>query len=464
MAFCGMCMASSMAQVTLNIDAGQRGASIGGRHYGIFFEEINHAGDGGLYAELIHNRSFEDNASNPDKWWAVGNARMAVVTDGMLNEAQEHALELEFKGAGDGVRNEGFWGIHVVNGQTYKLSFWIKGSPAYKGVLTAELQTEGGQSLGSRELTVDVGSEWTKLTAEIQKCNAAMQKAQEQQQALGDATEETGQAADDAASAQANLAESTSEAGNQQRSAAENAKHYGEALDKLAKGATQAGKALTKVLTLPIVGMGTASVKYGMELEDAVYEVATLPGVLSGTQEQRQQQIRDLTDELINASNDAHTAATELASATYDAISAGVAPEDAAYWAERAAMAGKAGRSDASTVINGASSIYNAWGAKASGGLDHILDSMITAQNLGKTTVGELSSQIGQVSGLAPQLSLSMEEVLSSVAALTAGGLSTSSAITGLRGVLSAVIKPTSEAAEMAKELGIDFSAAGLKA
>lgn len=303
-----------------------------------------------------------------------------------------------------------------------------------------------------------------KLTAEIQKCNAAMQKAQEQQQALGDATEETGQAADDAASAQANLAESTSEAGNQQRSAAENAKHYGEALDKLAKGATQAGKALTKVLTLPIVGMGTASVKYGMELEDAVYEVATLPGVLSGTQEQRQQQIRALTDELIDASNDAHTAATELASATYDAISAGVAPEDAAYWAERAAMAGKAGRSDASTVINGASSIYNAWGAKASGGLDHILDSMITAQNLGKTTVGELSSQIGQVSGLAPQLSLSMEEVLSSVAALTAGGLSTSSAITGLRGVLSAVIKPTSEAAEMAKELGIDFSAAGLKA
>lgn len=324
----------------------------------------------------------------------------------------------------------------------------------------AYAQTPGADASKLEQLDLKILKSQTdeaKLTAEIQKCNAAMQKAQEQQQALGDATEETGQAADDAASAQANLAESTSEAGNQQRSAAENAKHYGEALDKLAKGATQ-------VLTLPIVGMGTASVKYGMELEDAVYEVATLPGVLSGTQEQRQQQIRDLTDELIDASNDAHTAATELASATYDAISAGVAPEDAAYWAERAAMAGKAGRSDASTVINGASSIYNAWGAKASGGLDHILDSMITAQNLGKTTVGELSSQIGQVSGLAPQLSLSMEEVLSSVAALTAGGLSTSSAITGLRGVLSAVIKPTSEAAEMAKELGIDFSAAGLKA
>ena len=343
---------------------------------------------------------------------------------------------------------------------TKQLEEQRKKTATLQQALDAYAQTPGADASKLEQLDLKILKSQTdeaKLTAEIQKCNAAMQKAQEQQQALGDATEETGQAADDAASAQAKLAESTSEAGNQQRSAAENAKHYGEALDKLAKGATQ-------VLTLPIVGMGAASVKYGMELEDAVYEVATLPGVLSGTQEQRQQQIRDLTDELIDASNDAHTAATELASATYDAISAGVAPEDAAYWAERAAMAGKAGRSDASTVINGASSIYNAWGAKASGGLDHILDSMITAQNLGKTTVGELSSQIGQVSGLAPQLSLSMEEVLSSVAALTAGGLSTSSAITGLRGVLSAVIKPTSEAAEMAKELGIDFSAAGLKA
>ena len=49
-----------MAQVTLNIDAGERGALIGDRHYGIFFEEINHAGDGGLYGEMLMNRSFEE--------------------------------------------------------------------------------------------------------------------------------------------------------------------------------------------------------------------------------------------------------------------------------------------------------------------------------------------------------------------------------------------------------------------
>ena len=66
------CAAPAVGQVTVNIDAGSRGAKIGDLHYGIFFEEINHAGDGGLYAELVRNRSFEDNASKPDSWSAVG--------------------------------------------------------------------------------------------------------------------------------------------------------------------------------------------------------------------------------------------------------------------------------------------------------------------------------------------------------------------------------------------------------
>ena len=137
MAFCGMCMASSMAQVTLNIDAGQRGASIGGRHYGIFFEEINHAGDGGLYAELIRNRSFEDNASSPEYWSKVGTAELKLVSAGLLGEAQSKALEVKIAKAGDGVANEGYWGINAVANRRYDLSLWIKGP--WTGTLTATL-------------------------------------------------------------------------------------------------------------------------------------------------------------------------------------------------------------------------------------------------------------------------------------------------------------------------------------
>lgn len=55
------------AQVVINIDAAQRGPMVSPTHYGIFYEDINHAADGGLYAELIRNRSFEDDAMPQDR-------------------------------------------------------------------------------------------------------------------------------------------------------------------------------------------------------------------------------------------------------------------------------------------------------------------------------------------------------------------------------------------------------------
>lgn len=158
---------TASAQVTLRIDAGKRGPDIGKLHYGLFFEEINHAGDGGLYAELIQNRSFEDNTSSPDKWTAIGNATLILTNSDLLNDAQGNALVLNMKAANDGVRNEGYWGIHAVEGQTYKLSFWAKGNSSYHGTLTASLQTADGNSLGETDIDVDVEGEWTKYTAQI---------------------------------------------------------------------------------------------------------------------------------------------------------------------------------------------------------------------------------------------------------------------------------------------------------
>lgn len=163
----GMTALAATAQVTLNIDAGKRGATIGDRHYGIFFEEINHAGDGGLYAELVQNRSFEDNTSNPDTWWTVGSASMSLITEGMLNDAQTQALQVAISADGGGVRNEGFWGINAVSGRTYKLSLWAKSDKGYKGMLTAQLETAGGTSLGATTLNVELDGEWQKLTGEI---------------------------------------------------------------------------------------------------------------------------------------------------------------------------------------------------------------------------------------------------------------------------------------------------------
>lgn len=56
------------AQVTINVDAGNPGIQVSPNLYGIFFEDINHAADGGLYAELISNRSFEDDGKTTSTW------------------------------------------------------------------------------------------------------------------------------------------------------------------------------------------------------------------------------------------------------------------------------------------------------------------------------------------------------------------------------------------------------------
>lgn len=84
-----------------------RGPMVSPNHYGIFYEDINHAADGGLYAELIRNRSFEDD-SIPSNWFSIGTARISLVKEGLLNEAQHNALGVTIEREGDGVLNEGF--------------------------------------------------------------------------------------------------------------------------------------------------------------------------------------------------------------------------------------------------------------------------------------------------------------------------------------------------------------------
>ena len=161
------CTLTLSAQVTLNIDAAKRGANIGERHYGIFFEEINHAGDGGLYAELISNRSFEDNASKPDNWEKVGKGTtVKLCKDGLLNEVQHNALAVNISKKG-GIRNNGYWGINVVSEQIYKLSFWVKSDKGFSGTLVASLETKEGASLGQTAIDVVLKDEWQQITADI---------------------------------------------------------------------------------------------------------------------------------------------------------------------------------------------------------------------------------------------------------------------------------------------------------
>ena len=159
------------AQTKLTIDGNRKGAHISPALYGLFFEEINHAGDGGLYAELIRNRSFEDNDRTPEYWEAKGEVQTSLVSDGLLNSAQGKALRISCekisdRGLRNGVVNSGFWGIHAVKGRKYHLSLWARTSSAYKGTLTAVLQSKDGRTYGQAVLKGMTGK-WKKFEADI---------------------------------------------------------------------------------------------------------------------------------------------------------------------------------------------------------------------------------------------------------------------------------------------------------
>jgi len=110
------------------VEADKLGPRVSPTLYGIFFEEINLAGDGGLYAELIRNRSFEE-STKPVHWKfvkeGVADGEMSIDSIYVLTEKNTHYLKLKVLHALEGyvgVANDGYWGIPVKKGEEYELS------------------------------------------------------------------------------------------------------------------------------------------------------------------------------------------------------------------------------------------------------------------------------------------------------------------------------------------------------
>src|SRR5207244_1803900 len=142
----GQAPSSRPSAVTLTVHADRPGARVSPMLYGLFFEEINHAGDGGLYAELVRNRAFED-AGTPQGWTLVqeGGAQGAIALDAEqpLNAATPHALRLEVRSTGSGrvgTANGGYWGIPARKGRELRLSLYARRSPEFRGPLLVSLE------------------------------------------------------------------------------------------------------------------------------------------------------------------------------------------------------------------------------------------------------------------------------------------------------------------------------------
>ncbi len=154
---------------------------------------------------------------------------------------------------------------------------------------------------------------------------------------------------------------------------------------------------------------------------------------------------------------------TDQARALYEILSAGSASAanamDVLTQSNKLAIGGV---TEVKTAADGLTSVMNSYGA-AAGTAANISDAFFAAAAAGKTNIQELATYIGQVAPIAAQTGVSLDELMAAAAALTAGGIKTSTAMDGLRSVIAAVLKPSQEATEAADAIGLQFNAAALQ-
>ena len=156
-----------LSAATIEVQVNKPGTKINPAMWGIFFEDINFGADGGLYAELVKNRSFE--FPDPLMGWSkispsLAKGQLSVRTDAPFNAANPHYLRIESEvKAPFGVSNEGFRGMGVRRGEAYNFSAQIRavsGSP----IVSLQLYGEDGTLLDAVQLK-DFSADWKKYTA-----------------------------------------------------------------------------------------------------------------------------------------------------------------------------------------------------------------------------------------------------------------------------------------------------------
>jgi len=164
----------------LQIKAGQAAGKVSPTLYGLMTEEINFSYEGGLYGELIRNRSFKANPTNAIYWSAVGNAPVSLDPAAPLNDALNTSLKLDATGAAKnspaGIANGGYWGIPVRPKTDYHVSFYAKAANGFAGPLTVAITSaDGKKTFASAEISGLTG-DWKKFDATLTTKNVKPSK------------------------------------------------------------------------------------------------------------------------------------------------------------------------------------------------------------------------------------------------------------------------------------------------
>lgn len=158
-------------EITWNIDVAGVGPEVKPTMHGVFFEDINYGADGGLYAELVENRSFEHRTgmfawSEDKRGTASGTSTLETDKGVHSNNPRFLRLNIASPSDGYGVSNLGYGGIPVKGGEAYRFSIHARGAADYTGGLLVRIESVGGRILAEGKID-KVSSSWQRHSVEL---------------------------------------------------------------------------------------------------------------------------------------------------------------------------------------------------------------------------------------------------------------------------------------------------------
>lgn len=174
-------------------------------------------------------------------------------------------------------------------------------------------------------------------------------------------------------------------------------------------------------------------------------------------------EVREMARDILELSKTTPSSLDDLTASLFDVVSAGVSAGDAVEFLGVASKLAMAGVTTTSVAVDGLTSVLNAYSLESSDALA-ISDKFFAAQQAGKTTIEELATNIGNIAPIANGAGVEISELLAALSSLTAQGIKTNQATTGLKRAIAAIIAPSEQAKEKAEELGIEFNQEALEA
>jgi TP901 family phage tail tape measure protein len=208
-----------------------------------------------------------------------------------------------------------------------------------------------------------------------------------------------------------------------------------------------------RIAAAAVTAVGVASIKEFTQFETTFSRIQGLVGLTADEVAELEKAARELGPEFGKSGN-------EAADALFFITSAGLRGASAVDVLEASLKGSAIGLGSVSDIANAATAAMNTYGESNLSGTEAV-DTLAEAVRLGQFAPEELAGALGRVIPISQELGVSCQETAGLIAGLTRGGLSASEAVTGIRGAMQAVLKPTGESAAMLEEYG--FSAEGVR-